>query len=635
MSVGGHRPYTPGQRLRYRLDNVFSRGAMGMIAWLGAATLALVLVTAAVASLAGIGPEGEGVGFFESLWLNMLRTLDPGTMGADVGWPFRLVSLTATVGGILIVSSLIGLLASGISSKVEELQRGKTPVIETGHTLVLGWSPKIFSILAELVTANANQRSASVVVLAPHDKNEMEDQIGSRVGACGNVRIVCRTGTPYEHADLAITNPQNAKSIIALSPEDGDEDAQVVKTVLALVGDELVPASVPVIAEMSRRRNADALRAATAGRVIVVQPSEVIAHLTAQISRQPGLSVVYQELLDFHGDEIYFHHEPELVGRTFGDSLNAFEGSAVMGIRTSDGSVRLKPPMDTVFGSGDQVIAIAEDDDEVTFTGVAEVDPPVAAHTAFTAANGEETILILGWNELGPNIVRELDRYVSPGSKVKVALERDLVSASALALHSELANLSVVFEDAGNDHNDVARLLGEERYDSVMVLCYRHGVSEPQADARALMTLLQILQTADQLDRPVHVITELLDVRDVRLAPQTTADHFVVSERLSSLLIVQLSENAGLLGVFADLFDAEGGEVYLKPAVAYAPANQPVSFASLVEAGRRREEVVLGYRLAALASEEESGYGVFLNPSKSSSVTLGVEDALILLAEDG
>ncbi|MDP8975364.1 MAG: potassium transporter TrkA [Actinomycetota bacterium] len=634
MGATGRVPYTIRQRLRYRLDNLFSRGATGMVAWLGAATLALILLTTTVATVAGIGPEGEGVGFIESLWLNMLRTLDPGTMGADVGWPFRVISLVTTLGGILIVSSLIGLLASAISAKVEELQRGKSLVLETGHTLVLGWSPKIFPILSELLLANANQRSASIVVLAPVDKSEMDEQIRSRVGEPANVRILCRTGVPFEHADLAIANPQYAKSVIALGPAEVDQDAQVIKTVLALVGNELVPRDVPVVAEIAHRRNADALRAATGNQVVVIQPAEVIAHVTAQISRQPGLSVVYQELLDFDGDEIYFHEETALVGAEFGDCLNAFESSAVMGVRFADGRVQVKPPMDTVLRPGDQVIAIAADDDKITFTGFSVVEPAAPAHVAARAESEPERILVLGWNELGPLIIRELDRYVSPGSKVKVALDPNLVGDGTIGIHQDLTNLSAHFEDAGKDHDDVDRLLREDDYGNVMILCYRHGVTEAQADARALMTLLQTLQTASTLDRPVHVITELLDVRDVRLAPQTTADHFVVSERLSSLLLVQLSENVGLLGLFADLFDAEGAEIYLRPANTYLEKGETVRFSSLVESGRRREEIVLGYRIASLAHAEEEAFGVFLNPPKSRSVTLSPDDSLIVLAED-
>jgi hypothetical protein len=77
-----------------------------------------------------------------------------------------------------------------------------------------------------------------------------------------------------------------------------------------------------------------------------MQTGDLIARV-AQTSRQSGLSVVYTELMDFGGDEIYFKHEPALSGKTFGEALLAYEDSSVMGIRKSDGTVLLSPAMDT------------------------------------------------------------------------------------------------------------------------------------------------------------------------------------------------------------------------------------------------------------------------------------------------
>lgn len=54
--------------------------------------------------------------------------------------------------------------------------------------------------------------------------------------------------------------------------------------------------------------------AATVGRreAKLVLSSDLIARITVQTCRQTGLSVVYKELLDFDGDEIYFQNEPRL-----------------------------------------------------------------------------------------------------------------------------------------------------------------------------------------------------------------------------------------------------------------------------------------------------------------------------------
>ena len=57
-----------------------------------------------------------------------------------------------------------------------------------------------------------------VAILADRDKVEMEDEIRARLGSLGRLRVVCRTGSPTEPADLELVNPQAAASVLVLSP---------------------------------------------------------------------------------------------------------------------------------------------------------------------------------------------------------------------------------------------------------------------------------------------------------------------------------------------------------------------------------------------------------------------------------
>jgi hypothetical protein len=72
-----------------------------------------------------------------------MRTLDSGTMGGDAGWGFRWVMLGVTLGGIFVVSALIGVLSSGLEGKLDELRKGRSVVIEKDHTIILNWSASI------------------------------------------------------------------------------------------------------------------------------------------------------------------------------------------------------------------------------------------------------------------------------------------------------------------------------------------------------------------------------------------------------------------------------------------------------------------------------------------------------------
>ena len=110
-------------------------------------------------------------------------------------------------------------------------------------------------------------------------------------------------------------------------------------------------------------------------------------------------------------------------------------------------------------------------------------------------------------------------------------------------------------------------------------------------------------------------------------------DDFIVSDHLISLMLAQLSENAELKDVFADIFDPEGAEVYLKPISDYVAIGQPVNFYTVVEAAKRRGETAIGYRLMSESHDAEKAYGVHTNPKKSERVLFKPEDKLIVISE--
>jgi hypothetical protein len=126
----------------------------------------------------------------------------------------------------------------------------------------------------------------------------------------------------------------------------------------------------------------------------------------------------------------------------------------------------------------------------------------------------------------------------------------------------------------------------------------------------------------------------MLDDRNRRLAEVTQADDFIVSDKLISLLLTQVSENKHLHQLFGDLFDPDGSEIYLKPVEDYVRPGQPITYATLVAAARLRGESAIGYRIAARASDAARGYGVVVNPGKAERVTFQAGDRVVVLAED-
>lgn len=627
------------QRLRYQFDNLMSRGTPALIIGLFVISLLVIVAAAFIISVFSLRQldSPDTLSFGEAFWESLMRTLDSGTMGGDTGTGFRLVMLFVTLGGIFVVSTLIGVLSNGIEDQMDRLRKGRSKVLENDHMLILGWSAQIFTILNELMTANENQSNARIVILADKDKVEMEDEIRERVEVKGRTRIICRSGSPIDPNDLEIASPHSAKSIIVLPPENSDPDTDVIKTVLAITNNPDRGAEpYHIVTQIRDAKNMDVLKlVGNKDNVQAILTGDLIARVVAQTSRQSGLSVVYTELMNFGGDEIYFKDEPALVGKMFGDALLAYEDSCLMGLRKANGKIILNPPMDLLIEAGDQIFALSADDDTIRLSSLSQ--PPI--NEAVIHSNGRmldpqpEKCLILGWNRSGTTIVHELDNYVARGSQITVVADIYNIEKQIRAQGGKLRNQTLTVREGETTDRDLLNELGIADYDHVIVLAYS-TLELQEADAKTLVTLLHLRDMAEKDETPFSIVSEMLDLRNRELAEATQVDDFIVSEHLVSLMMSQLSENAELMDVFTDIFDPQGSEIYLKPIGNYVATGEPINFYTVVEAARRRREIALGYRITSEANDAGKSYGVHTNPKKSEQVTFTAEDKIIVIAED-
>jgi len=625
------------QKLSYRFDGYIARGAGALIGGLGILSLILIVVAGAVVALTGVAPEGEGaMSFAEGAWESMMRTLDAGTMGGDTGWGFRLVMFLVTVGGVFIISTLIGVLTSGLEGKLEELKKGKSRVIESGHTVILNWSSQIHTVISEVCEANANRKSACIVILGDRDKVEMEEEVRARIPDTKRTRVVCRSGSPSDLADLTIASIDAARAVIVLSPEGDNPDAEVIKSILAITNNPGRRAEpYHIVAEIRDPRNMEVARMVGRDEVELVLVGDLVSRIVAQTCRQSGLSVVYTELLNFGGDEIYFKEEPGLVGRTYGEALLAYEDSTPIGIwSAAEGKSTVNPPMDRRIGRGDQVIAISQDDDTIRLSGKAAPairEADLRDGRRETAA-AEKTILF-GWNWRAPLILNELDAYVAKGSAALVVADREDGEAEIGRLCSGIRNMKVSYRNGDTTDRRLLDGLGVGTYDHIIILC-SDGLGQQEADARTLITLLHLRDMAEKARRDFSIVSEMMDLRNRELAKVTKADDFIVSDTLISLILAQVSENKRLNAVLTDIFDPEGSEIYIRPAGDYVASGVELDFYAVTEAARRRGHTAIGYKIQAKARDEAAAYGVVINPDKSARITFAPGDRIIVIAED-
>ncbi len=624
--------------LRYRFENTLSKGPAAMIAW-------LAVVCAVVVGLAGIGtalfhlhasdePGSPEIGLIEGIWTSLMRTLDAGNLSNDGGWGLRFLMLIVTIFGIFVVSILIGTITSGLEAKLSEMRKGKSRVLESNHTLILGFSSKVFSIIGELIIANENQKKPAIVILAERDKVEMEDEIRAKFPNTKNTRVICRSGSPIDLDDLLLAMPNAARSIIVLAPEVESPDIYVIKTVLALTNHpQRRPEPYHIVAEIEDEKNLEAATLVGGEEAIFVPSDDLIARVTAQTCRQSGLSVVYTELLDFDGAEIYFSPVPMLTGKSYREALMRFEESAVIGLVRLSGEVLINPAMDTRFVDGDQVIAISEDDDTVVVgSNLAPTFEASLIQLKDSQATRPERTLMLGWNRKGEAIIRKLESYVAMGSEIVVVCESEEVRPQLLALSGTLTKQRLRFAKGTLSTRSTLEALKPETFQHLIVLS-DSSLPMQQADANTLITLLHLRKIADARGVKMSIVSEMQDIRNRALAQVARADDFIVSDKLVALMLSQLSENKKLDEVFKQLFSAAGSEICIRPASDYVKTGIGMSFYTVMEAAARKNETAIGYRRLRDAENKELGFGVKVNPKKSLDVFFEDNDQVIVLAE--
>ena len=625
------------EKSRYSFDSLMSRGTLSLIGFLAVISLVLVIIFTVILWFVDLIPDQSFISIF---WINIFKTIGAGTLsGAQPGQLNFFLSLIISLASIFITSMLIGLLTAGIQQKIRSLRQGRSKVIEFDHTIILGWSEIIFTVIRALNEASANQKLRKIVIMAQKDKTEMEEIIKEKVKSSKNVKIICRKGSPIDLNDLKIVNLSTSRSIIIIE----DSDSKVIKTIIAINSsrDNARVKPFKIIATLNEYKNLDSGRIAGEGQASFVLNKSFIARLIANTCYQPGLSLVYNDLLTFEGDEVYISDVEWISGWTFKEVSFMFEDSAVIGIN-SGSNVRLNPPPNTVIGRDDRIVAISSDDNTILRSNIRDYKiNEEAIDTTDKKQNKFEKILILGWNEKAPAIIDEIRNFISPGTAITIVCNKDIFSDNKQAGINYLKYkeyfayrraLGVRFIDGDtNDHEAVSGLVARG-YNHVIVLAYP-GIDIQEADSITLMTLIHLRDIAEKNSLKFSITTEMLDVNNRDLAKVAKVDDFIVSEKLISLLLAQISENELLNPVFEELLSESGSEIYLKNIENYIRLSRAVNFYTILEAASRKNDLAIGYKIISEENSSIKNFGIYLNPDKSRVINFSAGDSVIVLSE--
>jgi hypothetical protein len=271
----------------------------------------------------------------------------------------------------------------------------------------------------------------------------------------------------------------------------------------------------------------------------------------------------------------------------------------------------------------------------VVYTGVREdiANKKIAAHKA--PARKAENLLVIGWSAMGRSVLRELATFVPKGSTVHILAQKKYVADAEWGNFDFGPNLKATFATLNGNIDELIAAAEAKNYNEIIVLGYRHEITQPEADAQTMLTMLQLNQMFDDQSNKVvktRLVAEILDGGKAELARVAAVDDLVVSDNLAALVIAQISENNDLAPVFDDLFDAEGASINLRPVDHYIAEGKTVEWAEVVAIAAAHGESAIGYRVANHEAGDAST-GVVLNPAKNSQFTAKPGDGLVVIAD--
>ena len=660
------------QQIKYAFDNFMASGSSAMFKALVAIFLGSFLLIGLLRSLfLAIFPSVEQqnqTGFWGSLYTTFLQLTDPGNMAQDVfssGW-YKFFAVIAGIVGVILFSALIAFLTSALEQKLRDLRQGRSTVIEQDHTLIIGWNDeRVIEILRELIIANESEDYACVVILADKDKEEMDELIRLRLANHGTTRIVTRSGKVTLYNNLQKVAIDRCKSIILLADcKDTDasevktaSDAKIIQTILAVTSQAK---EQTIVAEIFNPTYKEIVESTLSPNIVIVNSSEILAKLLVQTSRSVGLSVVYNELLSFDGCEIYFYHN-QWPNTPFSELAFHFLDGVPIGYKDSFGRLYLNPDGDYVLHEGDEIIIVANDDSTITVKASPICSASLQPLPNKKLSKRAENQLLIGWNQKSPIVIEEFAEYVIDGA-IDVLLKNpdDMIRREINALNQRLDNLKVELIEKDHLNRDELLSLEPTKYDNIIIfstqgrdcdaqqvdsenivclLLLRHIFQEKKFQERKFQELKtqeqKINEHSDEEEVKTKLITEVMDSQNHSLVSQAGVKDIIISSRLLSMVMAQISENQDIKMVYDDIFAEDGSEIYLKPAHLYFEnLPQQVSFGQMMRQAQQREEICIGVKIKAGERDSEQNFGVQLIPDKNSDFVLNEEDCLVVLAED-
>ena len=393
--------------IKYRFNKAFEKNILYLFFFLfGASILGIFLFAIFLFLLQEIGLLSEENIFLQTLWYVFRLFYDQNAilhLNVEQNNLLDFISRFAvTVFGILVFSTIIGIITTFIANKVETLRSGKSKIEEEDHIIFFNFSIQLVPLITELCVAYAKEKKTFVIV-SNEEPLAVIERINSIVKIPKNISIVARRGFAWQGKTLDLVNLSKAKQIIILKPDVGEKyvseldcDVEVGKSFTYLIANENWQKNPCSIVAEFHDDSTSRLYLNYCKDIIIKQreklgkdwdapsiisSSNLESNLLSTCINTPDLTEIYDNIFGYEGSEIYFVDPNDLKyknllkkywGKGIKEINTIFDRIIVLGFYYYEDKydhtwnrIFLNTSSGFPFQEGYGLICIAEDEDQI------------------------------------------------------------------------------------------------------------------------------------------------------------------------------------------------------------------------------------------------------------------------------
>ena len=393
--------------IKYKFNKAFEKNILYLFVFILAASILGILFCAIVLFLLQeIGILSEESIFLQNLWNAFNLFYNQNTVLElnieDNNFFDFFFKFGVTIFGILIFSTIIGIITSFIGDRVQSLRSGRGKIEEENHIIFFNFSIQLIPLITELCVAYAKEKKTFVIV-SNEEPLTITDRIHSIIKIPKNISIVARKGFAWQSKILERINLEKAKQIIILKPDVGENypteldcDVEVGKSFAFLITNKYwQKKSCSIVAEFHDEVTGNLYLNYCKGVInelhdklgkdwdspSIISSSNLKNHLLSQCINTPDLIEIYDNIFGYEGSETYFVDptQPrygELLKKHWGKGLkeinSIFDNIIVLGFYYYEDKydhtwnrLFLNTSSGFPFQEGYGLICIAEDEDQI------------------------------------------------------------------------------------------------------------------------------------------------------------------------------------------------------------------------------------------------------------------------------